>query len=48
MNLSEIPFNIEILDIKENFIMGIILYDGDHSTQHEDKLYSVPIGSLWE
>ena len=30
------------------FIMGIILYDGDHTTQHGDKLYSVPIGCLWE
>ena len=32
----------------DKFIMGIILYDGDHSTQHEEQLYSVPIGCLWE
>lgn len=32
----------------KQFSMGIILYDGDHSTQHEDKLYSIPIGCLWE
>ena len=32
----------------EQFVMGIILYDGDHTTQHEKNLYSVPIGCLWE
>lgn len=32
----------------EKFIMGLILYDGDHSTQHEERLYSIPIGCLWE
>ena len=30
------------------FIMGIILYDGDHTTQFENQLYAVPIGSIWE
>ncbi len=30
------------------FSMGMILYDGDHSTQHGENLYSVPIGCLWE
>jgi predicted AAA+ superfamily ATPase len=34
--------------VGKEFLMGIILYDGDHSIQHEDKLYSVPIGCLWE
>jgi uncharacterized protein len=30
------------------FVMGLVLYDGDHSTQHEERLYSVPVGCLWE
>lgn len=34
--------------VGKQFAMGIILYDGDHMTQHSDKLYSVPIGCLWE
>lgn len=32
----------------KQFLMGIILYDGDHSTQHGENLYSVPLGCLWE
>lgn len=32
----------------KQFVMGLVLYDGDHSTQHEENLYSVPIGCLWE
>lgn len=32
----------------KQFLMGIILYDGDHTTQHGDQLYSIPIGCLWE
>jgi uncharacterized protein len=38
---------LQSLNEKE-FLMGIILYDGDHSIQHGEKLYSVPLGSLWE
>ena len=34
--------------VGKKFLMGMILYDGDHSTQHGDKLYSIPIGCLWE
>jgi uncharacterized protein len=32
----------------KDFLMGIILYDGDQSIQHGDGLYSLPIGCLWE
>lgn len=32
----------------KKFVMGLILYDGDHSTQHDEHLYSIPIGCLWE
>ncbi len=31
-----------------NFLTGILLYDGDHSNQYSDKIYSSPIGSIWE
>lgn len=34
--------------VGDKFVMGLILYDGDHSTQHADRLYSVPVGCLWE
>jgi predicted AAA+ superfamily ATPase len=34
--------------VGKEFSMGILLYDGDHSVQHGDKLFSVPIGCLWE
>lgn len=34
--------------VGKKFEMGFILYDGDHTSQHGDKLYSVPIGCLWE
>lgn len=34
--------------VGKEFLMGIILYDGDHTIQHGDKLFSVPIGCLWE
>lgn len=30
------------------FLMGIILYDGDNPAQHEEKLFSIPLASLWE
>ncbi len=29
------------------FKLGILLYDGDHSTVFGDKLFAVPIGALW-
>lgn len=32
----------------KQFLMGIVLYDGDHSTLHGEKLYSAPIGCLWD
>ena len=31
-----------------DFQMGIILYDGDHTTQFGDQLYAVPIGAIWD
>lgn len=32
---------------KEKFKMGIILYDGDHTTSFGEKLFAVPLASLW-
>jgi uncharacterized protein len=32
----------------EDFIMGVLLYDGDHSVSHGDGIYSCPIGVIWE
>lgn len=31
----------------ERFGMGVLLYDGDHSTSFGDGLFAVPIGALW-
>jgi len=31
----------------ERFKLGILLYDGDHTTASGDKLFAVPIGALW-
>ncbi len=31
----------------ERFIMGILLYDGDHTTAFGDRLFAVPIGAQW-
>ncbi|HHJ20772.1 MAG TPA: ATP-binding protein [Gammaproteobacteria bacterium] len=31
----------------ERFKMGILLYDGDHTTAFGDQLFAVPIGALW-
>ena len=31
----------------ERFKLGILLYDGDHTTAFSDQLYAVPIGALW-
>ena len=27
--------------------MGVLFYDGDHTTAFGDKLYAVPVGALW-
>ena len=32
----------------DKFKMGVVLYDGDHSNQFTEKIYSVPLGSMWE
>ncbi len=32
---------------KERFKIGIILYDGDHTTSFGENLYAVPIAALW-
>ena len=32
----------------EKFLMGILLYDGDHSNVFEENLIAAPIGVLWE
>lgn len=29
------------------FKIGVLLYDGDHINQFEEKIFSVPIGSIW-
>lgn len=31
-----------------DFLMGILLYDGDHSTAFEENIYAVPLSSVWE
>lgn len=31
----------------DRFKIGILLYDGDHTTAFGDNLYAVPIGALW-
>ena len=31
----------------ERFQMGVLLYDGDHTTAFGDQLYAVPLGALW-
>jgi len=31
----------------ERFQIGILLYDGDHTTAFGENLYAVPLGSLW-
>ena len=32
----------------DDFLMGILLYDGDHSIQFSDKLFAVPIAVIWD
>ena len=32
----------------KNFLMGVLLYDGDHTNVFNDNIFSAPIGSLWE
>ena len=32
----------------DRFQMGVLLYDGDHTTSFGDNLYAAPIASLWE
>jgi predicted AAA+ superfamily ATPase len=32
---------------KDRFKIGIILYDGDHTTSFGENLYAVPISALW-
>ncbi|MDF1584553.1 MAG: hypothetical protein P1P78_14770 [Methyloprofundus sp.] len=31
----------------ERFRLGILLYDGDHTTAFGENLYAVPLGALW-
>lgn len=31
----------------DRFRVGILLYDGDHTTAFGDHLYAVPLGALW-
>ncbi len=31
----------------ERFKLGILLYDGDHTTAFGDQLFAVPMGALW-
>ena len=32
----------------KKFLLGILLYDGDHSNVFEENIFSAPIGVLWE
>ncbi len=32
----------------DKFKIGILLYDGDHTNQFDETIYSVPIGAVWE
>lgn len=32
----------------KNFMIGVLLYDGDHTNQFDSFIYSVPVGSIWE
>lgn len=32
----------------DKFKVGILLYDADHTNQFESRIYSAPIGSIWE
>jgi predicted AAA+ superfamily ATPase len=32
---------------KERFKIGLLLYDGDHTTSFGDKLYAAPLATLW-
>lgn len=32
----------------KKFLMGILLYDGDHSNVFEENLFAAPLGALWE
>jgi predicted AAA+ superfamily ATPase len=32
----------------KNFLMGIVLYDGDHTNALDKTIFSAPIGSLWQ
>jgi hypothetical protein len=34
--------------VGSKFKIGILLYDGDHTNQFDERIYSVPIGSIWE
>ncbi|MCY3611903.1 MAG: ATP-binding protein [Gemmatimonadetes bacterium] len=31
----------------DRFRMGVLLYDGDHTTSFGDRLFAVPVGALW-
>jgi predicted AAA+ superfamily ATPase len=31
----------------EKFKLGVLLYDGDHTTAFDDQLFAVPFGALW-
>ncbi|MCY3705660.1 MAG: DUF4143 domain-containing protein [Gammaproteobacteria bacterium] len=31
----------------KRFRMGVLLYDGDHTTAFGDRLFAVPMGALW-
>ena len=33
--------------VGNDFLIGILLYDGDHTTTFGDQLYAVPIGAIW-
>ena len=32
---------------KDRFKIGILLYDGDHTTSFGENLYAVPIAAIW-
>ena len=55
MNMRTLDVDLAIVGLvgaielaQEQFHVGIILYDGDHTTYHEEGIFSVPFTTLYE
>lgn len=35
------------MNAKNKFLIGILLYDGDHQIKFDENIYAIPIGALW-